>query len=77
MQMRQENLFVPRLGEPTAEGEAGASLLNWQSQKSQSDTYKRAYIFIKHKSDILNNGYLHLLQNAISQCRSQIVLVTL
>lgn len=39
MHIRQENLLVLRLGEPPAEGEAGASLLSWHKT---NDTVKKS-----------------------------------
>lgn len=35
MHIRHENLLVLRLGEPTGDGEAGASLLSWQKTKKK------------------------------------------
>lgn len=80
MHIRHENLLVLRLGEPTGDGEAGASLLSWQKTKKKNtvkeemysvytDLYMSTQLFV-------SRSYLHLLQNTIRQYWSEVELVT-
>lgn len=76
MHIRQENLLVLRLGELTAEGEAGPSLLSWQKDNNVRNKRDPRWRRIYMPKYLLSHSYLHLLQNPIRQFWSKVVLFT-